>query len=139
MTDYAPNYELGENIDGGFNGGSLCVPVKYTTVITKGNPMKIIGTNQDQDNTNVALSTASTDLTRYIAIHSGAIDESKEALLQGRTKAELGGTVSAGDKLMILADSTFTLQTGTNPTAGFALQSGVDGDFIQIYFSGVRI
>lgn len=139
MADYAQIYELGENIDGEFNGGSLTRPVKYTTSIIKGNPMKIVNNNQTEDNTNVALSTASTDLTRYMAIHSGEVGKVLEALLQGRTKAELGGTVSAGDKLMILADGTFALQTGTNPTVAHALQSGVDGDFIQIYFSGVKI
>ena len=37
------------------------------------------------------------------------------------------------------ADNTFELQTGSNPIVAHALQSGVDGDFILIYFSGVRI
>jgi len=131
MTEYA----VGEDIDGSFNGGSQKMPVKYTATVAAGNPLKISGNNQTEDNTNVTPSTASTDATRFLAIHNGIADDVKEALLYGRTKVELGGAATAGEPAEILADGTFQNQS-TGETVGFFLQTGVDEDFVMMVFDG---
>jgi len=138
MVDYAPQYELGENIDGSFNGKSDTRPAKYIETIAMGNPLEITGDNQTEDNTNVKLVDNISDLTRYIAIHDGSVDQVKEVLLRGRTKVELGGTVTAGQNLEVTTAGLFIASAGINPIVGHALQSGLITDLIQIYFDGVR-
>lgn len=136
MADYASQYELGEDIDGSFNGGSNTRPVKYTETVAMGNPLNITGNNQIEDNTNVELVDDVSDKTRYIAIHDGVADQVLSVLVKGRTKIQLGGTVAAGDDLEVTAAGLFILAAGTNPIVGHALQSGVNADLIQIYFDG---
>ncbi len=136
MTDYSSQYALGEDIDGSFNGKSETRPVKYTETIAMGNPLTITGNNQTEDNTNVELVDAVSDKTRYIAIHDGETDQVKSVLAKGRTKVQLGGTVAAGDNLEVTAAGLFIVSGGTNPIVGHALQSGDNGDLVQIYFNG---
>lgn len=136
MTDHASIYALGEDIDGGFNGGSLVVPVVYTEDVAKGNPLHIINANQTNDVPNVEIVDDDTFETRYIAIHDGLNGQDKEVLLRGRTKVGFGGTVTAGSALEVTATGLFIDWAGVNPKVGFALQSGVDTDFGMIYFDG---
>jgi len=137
MTDHAPQYALGEDIDGGFNGGSLKQPVNYTETVAAGNPLAIVNANQTNDNVDVKVFDTVTEYARFLAIHNGVLNLVKEALLQGRTKVGFGGAVTAGLPLEITASGLFINWAGTNPIVGFALQSGVDTDFGIIYFNGI--
>lgn len=138
MTDYASQYALGEDIDGSSNGGSEVKPVNYTETIAMGNPLHIHNVNQTNDVPDVQTASVAADQTRYIAIHDGEAGQIKSALHRGRTKIQLGGTVTAGLNLEVTTSGLFIQSAGTNPIVGYALQSGDNGDLIQIYFDGVK-
>jgi len=136
MTDLAPQYALGENIDGDFNGGSLVQPVTYDETIVNGAPLVITGDNIDT--VTVEAQDATDELARYIAILSGDADDVKEALLQGRTKVTFGAAVAAGAPLQVTAAGKFITNAGVFPIVGFALQDAAALDDLGlIYFSGI--
>jgi len=135
MTDFAPQYALGEDIDGDFNGGSRKMPVTYTETIVPGKGLTITGNGQGVDNVDVDLTDNNADLSRFIAILDGDDGDVKEALQEGRTKVEFGGTVTAGNAISIDLNGDVINHT-TNQIVGFALQSGVDGDLGLVYFYG---
>lgn len=137
MADFAPQFALGEDIDGDFNGGSLVQPVTYDETIGPGSPLVITGDNTDT--VNVELLDTAVELARYIAILFGDQDDIKEALLQGRTKVVFGAGVTAGAALEVNASGQFINHPtgGSNAIVGFALQDiASGGDLGLIYFNG---
>jgi hypothetical protein len=51
-----------------------------------------------------------------------------EVQIGGVAKVQLGGTVTAGDKIMVNASALAVTQTGVNNVAGYALEGGSSGD-----------
>jgi len=137
MVDYAPQYELGEDIDGNFNGSSLKLAVNYTETIAKGLGLQITNPNQTNDNVDVEITGGTANPARFISILDGEINQVKEVLLRGHTKIELSTSIAAGDPISFNASGLARNVTpGTSRIFGFALQSGNIGDLILIYFDG---
>lgn len=58
--------------------------------------------------------------------------EAGQVVIQGVTKAVLGGSVSIGDLLMSTAAGKFVRATSTNYAVAVALETGVNGDIAAI-------
>lgn len=141
MVDNAPQYALGEDIDGdGSNGGSIKKPILLTGTVVKGDPIIIAGGSVTDDIESGAKNTVGVaSLTRGIAMEDGIAGETITMLQQGRTKVKFGGAVALNANLGIeITSADFVTNVAAAVILGFAMQAILaDGDFGIIYFDGI--
>jgi len=141
FVDNAPQYELGEDIDGdGSNGGSIKKPIKLTGTVSKGDPILIAGgTASDDVESGSKNVTGVASLTRGVAMEDGVQGDIIMMIQQGRTKVKFGAAVALNANLGIeVTSGDFVTNVAAAVILGFAMQAIVaDGDFGIIYFDGI--
>lgn len=148
MVDLATQYELGEDIDGSFNGGSDVILYKADLAIVKGRPVKLISvTAATVDGVGIIPSVdpnvTTTTPSHGLATKTMVAGEIAKFLLKGRSKVTFGGAVQAGVSLTTGADGKiFAAGTSTGRVIGFALQNAGANDtglmFVDMESSELR-
>lgn len=90
-----------------------------------------------------AFAAATDDFLGVLQNKPAAAGEPANVVVLGTTKARLGGTVTAGDRLKVQADGEFVTATeitdgsaADEQVVGIALESGADQEVIKICLTG---
>lgn len=139
FVDNAPQYALGEDIDGdGSNGGSDKIAVELSGTVAAGDALIIVGGAVTDDLPTAAKNTTGVaTLTSGVATKAGVSGDTIIMLTRGRTKVPAGGAIALNALLGIIVTSSFFItNVALAYIVGKALQPAVaSGDYFLIYLN----
>lgn len=126
MTDFQPNFALGENVLKNTDEDSFAL-VELASNVAPGQVVKVTGINSDGTEI-VTLIAAESDDIKYMIMEAGVIGELARVLHKGRTKATFGAGFAVGARLQFTTASKVIATTATKFTKAVAVDAAVADD-----------
>lgn len=135
MTDFQPDFALGENVLKTTDDQSTTLVELFEDVI-KGEALFVTGENSEGAEI-VSIINAVTDDVKYIAMETGLAGEMARVLHKGRTKLTYGAAFTVGTRLEFTVASKVITTTATHFSKAVAVDASVaDGDLGFVDFDG---
>jgi len=135
MTDFRPDFALGENVLKTTEDQSTQM-VELTEDVIPGEALVVSGVNTEGTE-QVAIISALTEDVKYIAMETGVNGDIVRVLHKGRTKLTYGGAFAAGARLTFGITSKVVAAVITHFVKAVAIDPGVaDNDLGFVDFDG---
>ena len=132
MTDFAPNFALGEDV----TKSAEYIMVEYGGTVAAGDALKVTGVNSYGQP--IVQTHTGTLKARAIASFAGVSGDKKKAIYRGQTKITYGGAIAANASISFSSNKAIT-----QAAAGDGLDNGwtisvaaANNDTGLIYFEG---